>query len=260
MHTVIFYFSGTGNSLKLARDIAAEIGDAEIVPIARAFKEPALSLSGRIGFVFPVYALGVPLIVSDLVDKMKAEGPACIFAVATMGGVAGDPLGQLAKRLDGRGMKLSSGFVIQMPSNYTPFGGALKDEAQKRMFDKAARRVKEIASIVKDGRESRVERSGPFFSILGGLISPLAVRTMRGEDKKFRLNDKCTGCGTCARVCPVDNIKLVDKKPAWLHKCEQCFACLQWCPEEAIECGRHTAGRKRYRNPFVNLQDMMSSK
>ncbi len=44
MKAVIYYFSGTGNSLKVAKDIAAGLGDTEIISIGEAIKkdgEPA---------------------------------------------------------------------------------------------------------------------------------------------------------------------------------------------------------------------------
>lgn len=260
MHTTIFCFSGTGNCLKLARDLAAEIGDAHVVPIAKAFKEPAVTFSGRAGFVFPVYAVSVPLIVSEFVDKLRAESPAYLFAVTTCGGVSGDPLGQLAGRLKKRALTLSAGFVIQMPNNYTPLGGALSREAQERMFAKAARRVKEIAAMVKENRPAPIERSRLPLSLLGAVISPIAVRVMRGEDKKFWVSEACTACGLCEKVCPVGNIRMVDKRPVWAHRCEQCFACLQWCPAQAIQCGRHTVGRERYHHPSVTVQDILDMK
>jgi len=51
----IFYFSGTGNSLSIARDIAERLGDSEIKKI----KDPVYSsgVSENIGLVFPVYML-----------------------------------------------------------------------------------------------------------------------------------------------------------------------------------------------------------
>ncbi|MBU1113294.1 MAG: electron transfer flavoprotein subunit alpha [Candidatus Omnitrophica bacterium] len=47
--------------------------------------------------------------------------------------------------------------------------------------------------------------------------------------------DKCVGCGLCLKVCPVDAIKLVDKKAVIdLDKCTLCGACPDSCKFEAI--------------------------
>ncbi|MDR2194165.1 MAG: 4Fe-4S binding protein [Treponema sp.] len=47
-------------------------------------------------------------------------------------------------------------------------------------------------------------------------------------DKKFTVNNNCTGCGICEKVCPVDNIEILNNKPQYKHHCEQqdflCFA------------------------------------
>jgi len=181
-----------------------------------------------------------------------------MFAIATCAGTACDALGQLSRRLRKKGLKLSAGFVIKMPSNYTPFGEAIPAEKQEELFAKETERVKEIASAVKEARECGIETSNLLLRLAGAIISPLALRVMRGEDKNFWTTSSCKGCSICAKVCPVDNIRIVDKKPVWMHKCEQCFACLQWCPEEAIQYGKNTLGRRRYRNPYVKRQDLMS--
>ena len=70
--------------------------------------------------------------------------------------------------------------------------------------------------------------------------------------------NRCTNCGLCAKICPVNNIKIDKQRPVWLHHCEQCLKCLQWCPGEAIQYGRKTVNWKRYRNPSINMMDICS--
>jgi MinD superfamily P-loop ATPase len=79
-------------------------------------------------------------------------------------------------------------------------------------------------------------------------------------DRAFFADENCKGCGKCVKVCPVSNIELVDKKPAWQSHCEQCFACLQWCPQNAIQFGTNTAGKKRYHHPDVKVDEMFLTK
>lgn len=51
-------------------------------------------------------------------------------------------------------------------------------------------------------------------------------------------NGKCTGCGDCVEVCPVDALKLVDEKSVCdAEECTDCLACIDECPEEAISEG-----------------------
>jgi Fe-S-cluster-containing hydrogenase component 2 len=61
------------------------------------------------------------------------------------------------------------------------------------------------------------------------------------------------------KVCPVENIELVDKKPVWQQHCEQCFACLQWCPHNAIQFSSKTSGKQRYHHPDVKVEEMFVS-
>ena len=77
-------------------------------------------------------------------------------------------------------------------------------------------------------------------------------------DKQFWVTDRCNSCGICVKVCPVNNINLIEGKPVWQHKCEHCLGCLQWCPKEAIQFGKSTAKRKRYHHPDIKVQDFMN--
>jgi electron transfer flavoprotein alpha subunit len=46
--------------------------------------------------------------------------------------------------------------------------------------------------------------------------------------------DKCTGCGECVEVCPVEAIDLIDDLAQVNDECTLCTLCVDACPEEAI--------------------------
>lgn len=75
-------------------------------------------------------------------------------------------------------------------------------------------------------------------------------------DKSIYVDDKCNGCATCAKVCPVQNIKMIENKPVWQHHCEMCLACDEWCPTKAIHHWCKIEG-KDYHHPDVTISDML---
>ena len=82
---------------------------------------------------------------------------------------------------------------------------------------------------------------------------------IRAGDKRYGTNENCTGCGICARACPVGNIELKDGRPVWLGRCENCLACYDWCPQHAIEGGVASAGYY-YTNPRIHIKDITAQR
>lgn len=256
MKTVLYYFSGTGNSLSVAREIAAGLGNAQVIAIRKPFKQQYDFSADRVGIVFPVYMWGLPLIVKEFAELLGGATTPYLFAVATYGGFPAGTLPMLAKVVRGQGLTLSAGFGVRMPGNYTPMYGAQSEAAQQKNFTAAAGKIKEIVNTVRAGTAAPVEKNNwlvnAFFTSVMYWGGSKKIRT---ADTQFILEDSCTKCGLCARVCPAENISLVDGKPTWLHHCEHCLACLQWCPVEAIQYGGATKGRKRYHHPSVTADD-----
>ncbi len=47
--------------------------------------------------------------------------------------------------------------------------------------------------------------------------------------------EKCTGCGTCKEVCPVEAIEIENDKAAVNEEeCVDCGTCVEECPEGAL--------------------------
>ena len=74
------------------------------------------------------------------------------------------------------------------------------------------------------------------------------------KTKKFRATDKCIACGKCVKICPLSNITMKDNKPLWGKTCTHCMACINQCPKDAIEYGKGTAGKPRYKGPDSALR------
>lgn len=258
MSAKIFYFSGTGNSLKVSKDIAKELGDTELVSIAKIMEDNRqIDLDAdAVGIVFPVYAWGMPRIVGKFLNKVITDK--YVFIVITSGSSSGYTILNVKKVLGEKGTKVSSAFEIHMPDNYIPMSNGSSEEKKKELFTKQQVKIKEIADIIrlKNVHQPDIKRNFKN-SMLSGPISKLALKNFSKMDKSFWTNDKCNNCKVCSKICPVKNIELKDEKPIWKHNCEACMACIHWCPTEAIQFGKNSEKRNRYTHPDIELHEML---
>ncbi|MFA6226475.1 MAG: EFR1 family ferrodoxin [Methanoregula sp.] len=87
MKTIIYYFTGTGNSLAAAKTICARLGDCELVSIPSLAGSPTdiIPAADRVGIICPVYDLGLPSIVAEFAERLDLHSTGYCFAVLTMG-------------------------------------------------------------------------------------------------------------------------------------------------------------------------------
>ena len=260
MSTEIYYFSGTGNSLVVARDIAEKI-DGETISIPSVMDKETIQIDADVtGIVFPAYCMRMPRIVKKFIGKLTNLESKYIFAIVTVGGISGDILNRLLEAIGQRSGNLAAGFIVRMPANYIHNADALPLFLQRRMFRRWKKKADEIAEYVRTSKRGRMEKFNPIMTFL--FSRTINKQYFAGElnpdiDKHFWVDDRCNECGFCARVCPVGNIEIVDDRPVWQHHCEKCLTCIQWCPKEAIQFKNVTLKRKRYHHPDVKLSDIL---
>lgn len=257
MDTTIFYYTGTGNSLWVARRIAELLGRAELCAISAWKGNGSTFESETLGLIFPVYIWGVPAPVLRFIEALKGARSQYVFAVAVNGGQVSNTLVQLHRAMAVHGLQLSSGFQITMPSNYIPWGGPGPKKEQYRRFHEAQEKISRIAHVIRNGQCLPVEKGPLWQRILFTAIYRMTFPRVPAMDRPFNADDRCNGCGVCLKVCPCGNITISEGRPVWNHQCEQCFACLQWCPQEAIQYGRRTVNFERYHHPEVELKDIL---
>jgi ferredoxin len=255
--TIIFYFSGTGNSLWIARTLGCELGNTEIISMVDWDVNQHNIDSQLIGLVFPVHMWGVPKRVLDFLDQLKTMSPEYIFAVANNAGQVSNTLVQLHKVMESIGLVLSNGWSVVLPSNYIPWGGPGSAEKQNELFAAARIKISNIVQEIKRKAKMPVEKGPLWQRIVFTWLYKISFPYIPKMDKKFWVDERCNQCGLCMQLCPRKNIKMQDEKLVWQNNCEQCLTCIQWCPQEALQYGKKTAAYSRYHHPEVKIKDLL---
>jgi ferredoxin len=248
MKTIIYYFTGTGNSLAAARKICGHLGDCELESIASLATTTGKIHAGseRVGIVCPVYDFGLPSIVAEFVRRLDLSSAGYCFAVLTMGGFGASAVRQIDDLVFAHSKRhLDAAFAVRMVGNFVPFYDPAKGAKCDKILADADSRLSEIATSIDTGLTVR-----PGIALFSGLIKGIVynrfIRTIHDADKNFLADENCTSCGTCAAVYPVKNIEMVNEKLVWKHHCELCCACIHFCPAEALQYGQKTKKRGRY--------------
>lgn len=296
MTAEIYYFSGTGNSLIIARNIADKI-DAKLLSVASLMSKKSIQSNSKVlGFIFPVYFAeygGIPGIVQRFIEKFQFESQ-YIFAVVTHHGLPGLTITNFKHELEKKGASLACGFTVNL---FVPFPLSLKlkkiflrkdfdifdptlKELNKvpKIIQKSQKKVNFISEYILNNNYGHYESQG---LLKRTLLAPHRVLMRYGyrkrysnlaqqkntpfeklihkSDNSFEVNENCTGCGICARVCPVNNIEIINNKPHWLHKCENCIACFNWCPNNSIQ-GEIVSYEIKFHHRQVKVKDLLDAK
>lgn len=260
---MIFYFTGTGNSLQVAKNIAKH-SDEKLISIAKIMSDKNSSFNYNlaedesIGFVFPIYSWGPPKMVLEFINKLKLIN--CnsnyIYTVVTCGANIGNTMKVMEAALKKKNLILDSGFSIVMPNNYIIIGDVDSKRAEEKKLIEAEETLNKINEVIKKKTKGVFKVSKGFVPfLLTGVINPLFNKGAI-DTKKFYANDSCTSCGICEGVCNCNTIK-VNKKPTWGDECSQCLACVHLCPVNAIQYGKGTEKKGRYKNPNVAVNEMI---
>ncbi len=266
METTIFYFSATGNSLSLTRKMANALGHCKLIPMATVVNNPRIDVTTpRVGLIFPVYAWGMPRIVEECVSKLSFSGNPYIFSVVTCVAIQGNTLFDLRKHLRRKGVELHAGFAVKAGRSSLMKMNALdiiimRLDRHRLHIKTAEERMPELVATIGKLALHKPERSSLAATRFGSLFHGLGMKTFKQVDRTFVVEDACTGCGTCANLCPRSNIVIENGRPVFLHNCELCHACIQWCPNFAIKHRNFDDVPKQYRNDSVNVSDMIYSK
>ena len=262
---IIFYFTGTGNCLYIARQLAGE--NAELLSIPQMVKRGKYDFEAdEIGLVYPIYGHMPPYMVRQFIQKAKLNAK-YKFAVLTYGARKCDSV-EIWDRIS---RKASNAFdyigTIVMGDNWLPnfdmneqikIDKHIPENLQKIMADINQQKHwhEPVTEEERQQHQGFMQRSG---------LDPEVGFLMKSE-KCFAVTDACIDCGICTYVCPRGNYELTSRGVKTSGDCEFCFACIQNCPQKAIQFRKSEDGsfpdgteknpNARYRNEHISLMDL----
>ncbi|MDD3169100.1 MAG: EFR1 family ferrodoxin [Eubacteriales bacterium] len=253
---MIFYFTGTGNSLYAADFIARAQGGDRILSIAKEMERQhglcryELGENEMLGFAFPIYAWAPPKIVLDFISRLEVKGNPYVFALCTCGDEEGHAAKVLNKALAKNNLTLNSVFTLVMPNNYIMGYDVDSEKQEKEKLKTAEKLLAEINKVIDQRQNKMLTVPGKYPGLKTNVVNPL-FNQFAMNTRHFYADDNCTGCGICEEVCPVHTIKVTDK-PSWGKTCTQCLGCIHRCPVRAIQYGKGTVRKGRYHHPILD--------
>ena len=255
---LVFYFTGTGNSLFVAR----QFSDNPLSIPQEIKKDAPAYEADEIGFVFPDYSAAAPQMVQEFVKKASFKA-SYFFTVVTFGADAVNVAEWWEEYARTNGLRMDYVNTLLMVDNFLP----MFDMNEQMKMDKHT--DENLAALLEDvgGRKKYIAPSemGRFNKEMLAMMQE-RYKDMRC-DTMFTVDaDKCVQCMTCERVCPHKNFSLSDKGVTFSGKCESCYACAQNCPQKAITLRPMMEGfpgernpEARYRHPEISLMDIVRS-
>lgn len=244
----LYYFTGTGNTLLLAREMAATFTAAgKIVNLIRieTAKPGRIDQNHCIGIAFPIIAFATIPRVLDFIDALPVVNGTEIFAMATMGGMSGCMMGGMKPALARKGYTLLGAAAFRMPPNWMVI--LPPADCAKRVATGTAD-VRAFAHRLLSGTAR-----WPGIPLISSLVhgaARLMIKTWKIKWHQrfmaYKINaEACTGCGLCVRLCPAGNLRIENSKAVIGVDCQYCFRCVSFCPPAAIITGMLPKG-KRY--------------
>lgn len=245
---MVLYFTGTGNSRYIAKKLSASLGE-ELFDIGKRIKEKdysAVEVEEKLVFVVPTYAWRMPQLVENWIRKTRFEGASKAWFVMDCGGEIGNALKYIEQLCFEKGLECMGVYPIIMPENYVAMFSVPSEAEAQRIVQNAGPEIQKALDFIKSGKKFPQPRNNIYDRFMSGPVNKMFYSLFVKADA-FRTTEKCTGCGKCSKLCPLSNITLKNGRPVWGKDCTHCMACICLCPSEAIEYGKKSVGKRRYK-------------
>ena len=249
---IVYYFSGTGNSLKVAlwlSQTAKEMNmETELINIANVatLHQSAPTPDALLAFTSPVHGFNYPPVMLHFIHRFP-KGKNDILLINTRAGMligkwitpglSGITFYFSGLRLLRKGYHIKAMYPVDLPSNWISVHPGLNEQTVTYLHEQNKKRVSSFAHKVLTGQPEFKKAASELIQDV--IVAPVALgyyffgRFMFA--KTYFASAECDKCDACVKNCPVKAIIKVNNRPFWTLRCEKCMRCMSNCPKKAIE-------------------------
>lgn len=240
MKILLAYYSGTGHTAYLSGLIQKELRKNEdeviLFPIDGKGTQPELFSYDLIGLGYPIHGFNEPRLFRKFVKALRLRPRARVFLYKCSGEVL--HLNNASSDFTKKVLKKKGAMLVGEYHFVTPYNIRFRTPdsfvKQALIYDR-----KQVEVLAHDLEEGTIRTLKP--NLWDKVVSRLClIEHKAGFVNSFFMRvdpKKCTSCGLCASLCPVQNITLKKGKVVFLHHCETCMNCAFRCPQNAIKMG-----------------------
>lgn len=247
---MIVYFTGTGNSRYCAQMLSDRLGDelTDSFHFIRDGVGAELASQRPWVFVSPTYAWRLPRIFMEFIRSGHFSGSREVYFVMTCGSEIGHAAGGNRALCAEKSLCYKGTMQVVMPENYIALYNAPEEAEAQKIVDSARPTLEKAIDCISAHQDFPAPTAGVVDRLKSGIVNPVFYRFIV-KARPFTASNACIGCGKCVQNCVLGNIKLREGKPVWGDRCTHCMACICFCPAKAIEYGKASVGKPRYRCP-----------
>ncbi len=237
----IAYFSGTGNTARVANTLEKELTGRGLSVIKTEIRKGNFSSDNKVDLLillFAVHAFNAPGIVYEWIDSLpenkNSPVPAAVISVSGGGEITPNTACRVSsiRKLEKKNCTVVYEKMVVMPSNWVI---KTNDELAFRLLEILPSKVEHIADDLLAGM---VRRTRPkFIDLIISRVGEMEKKGTKFFGQKIKVNENCSGCGWCAQKCPADNINMSNNKPVFGRDCCLCLKCIYGCPNKSLMAG-----------------------
>lgn len=239
MKIILYVFSGTGNTFKIAELLKKAFITHEVIiyEVDNHFlKAPDPNEYELIGFGYPIHAFNTPKVFEQFIKSLPKVSNKQTFIFKT----SGEPL----TLNDGSSQRIirilnKKGYLVNLEHHYLmPYNIMLRhsDQMVKQMWIYNQSLVMAYSMDILNNKKGRVKRSIfkriiPFIFRIEWLYAKLAGPSFKVDSSRY------INCNLCVNNCPMENITIINQKYKFHYHCSLCMRCNFKCPKKAISIG-----------------------